>query len=53
MQISNANLNTLTIRAKSSVLDTWLGPECTSIGGHKTAFKIQAEIFFWQNVKTE
>ena len=51
--VSNANLNTLTILTKSSIWDGWLGTECFSAGEYNTAFKIQAEIFLWQQVKIE
>ena len=47
------NINTLTILAKSSSWDAWLGPECASDGGYKTGFTIQAEISLWQQVKIE
>ena len=47
------NINTLTILAKSSCWDAWLGPECASEGGYKTGFKIQVEISLWQQVKIE
>ena len=50
---SNVSLNTLTILANSSIWDAWLGPEFASAGGHNTAFKIQAEISLWQQVKIE
>ena len=41
----------LTILAKNFIWDAWLGPECASAGGYNTAFKTQAEIFLWQQVK--
>ena len=50
---SNINLNTLTILAKSSIWGAWLGPACAFAGGDNTAFKIQAELFLWQEVKME
>ena len=51
--VSNANLNTFTILAKSSIWDGWLDPEFASAAEYNTAFKTQAEIFLWQQVKME
>ena len=38
-----AHLKLLTFLAKTSNLDTCLGPECDSAGGHKAVLKIQTE----------
>ena len=43
----------LTILAKSSIWDAWLGPECASTGEYNTAFKIQTEVSLWHQVKME
>ena len=51
--VRNVNLNTLTILAKSSIWDAWLSPECASTGEYNTAFKIQAEVSLWHQVKME
>ena len=51
--VNSTNLNNLSILAKSSTGDAWLGPECTSAGEYITTFKIQAEISLWQQVKME
>ena len=50
---STVNLNTLTILAKSSIWIAWVGRECASAGGYTIAFKIQAKIFFRQQVMVE
>ena len=50
---STVNLSALTILTKSSIWSGWLGPACASAGAYNTAFKIQAEIFLWQQVKME
>ena len=44
-------MNELTVLAKSSICDAWLNRECAYAGGYNTAFKIQAEKSFWQQVK--
>ena len=49
--VSNTNLNTSRILAKSSIWDGWLGPEFTSAGEQNTAFTTQAGIFLWLQVK--
>ena len=53
LKISTVNLNALTVLAKSSIWGAWLGPARASIGGYNLVFKIQADIFLWQQVKME
>ena len=38
---------------KSTIWVAWQGPECISAGGYNTAFRIQAEMSLWQQVKME
>ena len=45
--------NGLTILAKSSIWNAWLGPAFASAGGYKTAFKIHVEISLWEQVEME
>ena len=49
--ISNVNLKPLTVLAKSSILDIWIGPECAFPSECNTVPKIQTEITPWQEVK--
>lgn len=43
--VSNVYSKLLTILAKSSILDAWMGRQCASAGGLKIVLKIQMEIF--------
>ena len=45
---SKVDLKLLTILAKKSILDAWLGPERASAGGYNTVLKIQTKISPWQ-----
>ena len=51
--VSKVSLKTVTILAKSSILDTWLGAECASADGYNIVLKVQTEMSPWQQVKTE
>ena len=42
--VSNLNLKTLTALPKRSILEAWLGTECTFAHGDNTVLKIQTEI---------
>ena len=48
---SKVDLKLLTILAKRSILDAWLGPGRASAGGYNTVLKIETEISPWQQVK--
>ena len=48
---SKDNLKFLTVLARNSMLDAWLGLECASAGGYNIAIKIKMFISTWQQAK--